>query len=498
MAVSVNAFHRTRLRQGRLPLATKLCQALGALPGACKDFAFNTFLLLFYNQVLGLPATLTSIALMLALVVDAVTDPVVGSYSDGLKTRWGRRHPLMYGAIVPLALALYLVFTPPSGLGQTGLFVWLLMTTIATRVAMTFFGLPWAALFPELSDDYAERSEVLTYRVLAGAIGGALFTWCTWSFVFAGGGRETPEHLQQEGYTLFALVLALAVVITGLASALLTHREIPFLNQPVEQRDFSVAGVFRDVLSAFTNRDFAVLFVGLLISSVITGTMAALEIYTKTYFWGLSPEDLRWFALGGMGLLLAFASIPWLQARFDKKHLLIGSMLFSLFNGITFVGLRLLDVLPANGEPLLVRILLVDSVLSVWSGSITLVMFISMVADTLDAQELSTGSRQEGVFTAAISFSTKAISGLGIFAAGLILDFAVVLPRDVAPNAVAQDVLVQYGLVAGICVPLLYLVPFWVATRYRLTRARCLEISAALEQRRAPGGAAAPVVQDAI
>jgi len=73
---------------------------------------FSTFLLFYYNQVLGVRAVLASVAIMVALVVDALTDPMVGSFSDNLRSRLGRRHPLMYAASVPLGVFLYLVFSP--------------------------------------------------------------------------------------------------------------------------------------------------------------------------------------------------------------------------------------------------------------------------------------------------------------------------------------------------------------------------------------------------
>src|SRR5690606_38229786 len=89
-------FRRERERSGRVPFRSQVFQGLGALPDTFKTFAFNTFLLLYYNQVLGLPALYVSAAMFVAVLVDAVTDPIVGSYSDRFRSRLGRRHPFMY------------------------------------------------------------------------------------------------------------------------------------------------------------------------------------------------------------------------------------------------------------------------------------------------------------------------------------------------------------------------------------------------------------------
>jgi Na+/melibiose symporter-like transporter len=110
-------------------------------------------------------------------------------------------------------------------------------------------------------------------------------------------------------------------------------------------------------------------------------------------------------------------------------------------------------------------------------------MFASMVADTLDAQELRTGQRQEGVFSAALSFSAKAVSGVGVLTAGVVLDLLIRFPRGVDPSAVATDTLLRLGLFAGIALPLCYVVPFWIMSRYRITRAAHAEIKRALEER---------------
>src|SRR5262245_54123176 len=165
---AANLYTRQRERAGRVPVSTKLYQGLGALPDTYKNFAFATFLLFFYNQVLGMPAVLASVAIAIALVLDAIADPIIGSYSDGLQTRFGRRHPLMYIAALPLGLCLFCVFMPPNGLSHTGQFVWLLVFSIGTRISMGFYLVPWNALFAEFSDDYAERSSIVTFRYLWG------------------------------------------------------------------------------------------------------------------------------------------------------------------------------------------------------------------------------------------------------------------------------------------------------------------------------------------
>src|SRR5262245_58565380 len=356
---------RARQRSGALPLSTKIYQGIGALPDSLKTWAFNTFLLLYYNQVLGLTYTLASAAIMIALIVDAVVDPLVGSFSDNLKTRLGRRHPLMYAAVVPLTLCLYLVFAPPNGLGQTGLFVWLTAFAIGSRVSMAFYLVPWSALFAEFSDDYVERSSIVTYRYLCGWIGAIIFTTTVWTFIFPTT-AEAPGQLNPAAYHVFAPVLAVCIGVAAFLTTHLTRREVPYLLQSVDGgRSFSFGQVFRDLRLAFGNRDYVALVIAVLGFSAIAGADGALEIYMQTYFWGLVSEDIRWFALSFIGSLAAFVLVTPLQRRFDKKQLLIGSLVIGLINGVLFVSLRFADVLPANHSPLLLPILIVYTIIRV-------------------------------------------------------------------------------------------------------------------------------------
>ena len=178
------SYARVTTRVGKVTTRTKFFQGIGGIPETLKQFGFNTFLLLYYNQVLGLQASWVSMALFVALAIDAVTDPIVGSYSDNFRSKLGRRHPLMYAAALPSGICLYLLFAPPVFDSKFELLAWLVFFTVGTRVSMTFFLVPWNALFAEFSDDYEERSVIVTYRLLLALVAGVIFTFVTFSFIF--------------------------------------------------------------------------------------------------------------------------------------------------------------------------------------------------------------------------------------------------------------------------------------------------------------------------
>ena len=153
-----------------LPLRVKLAYGLGSAAYGIKDNGFAYFLLLFYGTVVGLEPALAGTALLIALLVDAVSDPVVGYWSDNTRSRLGRRHPFMYASALPVALCYFLLWQPPE-LSNQGLFLYLLAFAILIRTLITFFETPSSALMPELTQDYDERTTVQAWRHFFGWAG---------------------------------------------------------------------------------------------------------------------------------------------------------------------------------------------------------------------------------------------------------------------------------------------------------------------------------------
>ena len=486
MDATKGLYQRARIRVGKVALSTKFFQAVGALPESLKDFAFSTFLLFYYNQVLGLNAFKASVAIAVALIIDAVCDPLIGSFSDGLKTRLGRRHLLMYLSAAPIGLGLYLAFSPPHGLGETALLGWLFATVVFTHVSMSLFVVPWTALYAEFSDDYAERTTIVTWRYAVGWIGSLAFIASTWRFIFASTPAYSPGQLNPHAYSLFAPLVGLAVAGAVFVTTHFTRRDVPYLLQPVNKTPrFSLKRVWRDVSSTFVNRDFLILFIGALLFAGISGTTDTLGIYVSTYFWGLAPEQLQWFSISIIGAFFAFATMGFIERLFDKKPVLMGAFALLMIDGMAVIGLRMAHALPLNGAPVLLFILVGNEVLRTYLSAVLGIMFVSMLADTIDIQELATGQRQEGVFAAALAFSGKATAGIGAIIAGFLLQQVVHWPALARPHGVDPHIVTRLGLVAGVLVPLLLIIPLSLGSRYRITRAKHLITRQQLDQRRA-------------
>ena len=194
-------------RAERVPIGWVLWHGAGRAGQSVQGFALG-FLFLYYNQVVGLSGALTGLALAVASVVDAVSDPTVGSWSDGFKSRLGRRHPFMFASILPVAGLFVLLFMPPDGLSQMGLFLWFTVTFSLMRTALTLFNLPYLALGAEVTQDYLDRTRIAAWRSMIGQGSALVVAAIAWNFVF----RSTPDNptpqLDAEPYLPFAIVSA--------------------------------------------------------------------------------------------------------------------------------------------------------------------------------------------------------------------------------------------------------------------------------------------------
>ena len=149
----------------------RLSFGFGAVANGVKNAAFSTYLLLFYNQVLGVPAAIVSGAIALTLLVDAFADPFIGRWSDMTRSRIGRRHPFIFGSALPTAAFFVLSWFPPAGLSDMQMGFWIFALAALTRMSISAFEIPTSAMAAELTDNYSERTGLFGLRYFFGYLG---------------------------------------------------------------------------------------------------------------------------------------------------------------------------------------------------------------------------------------------------------------------------------------------------------------------------------------
>lgn len=468
----------------RVPPGLKMFYAVGSAAEAVISVAFNAFNFFFYTNILGIPGTLAGLAITIALVFDAVTDPLVGAVSDRWRSKIGRRHPFMFTAPVPVMLCLFLIYSPPEGWGDFGLFAWLTGLTVVMRSAMTLYHVPHLALGAELSADFTERTRVMSINTLLGAVGGFGTAFIAYSYFFA----ATPEHanglLNQAAYPTFATYASVTGGAIMLITTIATMGVIPRLPaMPENVERFSIRSFFADMKSVLSNRNYVALLMGLVLLSAMLGTRETIGLHVNTYFWELLPEQIRYFTLFGLvAPIVGFLITARLHNRFEKRPVILYGLVGTVVFSTAPIVLRLLGWFPENDSQLLLPMLLAFVVAYVTLILIVSISAMSILADIADEHDLNTHRRQEGIFYSARSFFAKASSGLGHLLAGIALDL-IEFPVGADPGAVDPGKVVELGLVDGPIAAIPGLAALFFYARVNLSRKRHAEIQQALALR---------------
>ncbi|HWP64944.1 MAG TPA: MFS transporter [Candidatus Limnocylindria bacterium] len=453
-----------------LPRRTKVLYGIGSVAYGVKDNGFQFFLLLYYNQVLGLPEAWVGLGIMVALLVDALIDPIVGYVSDHWRSRWGRRHPFMYAAALPVAGAYWLLWSPPAGLSHPQLFAYFITIAVLVRVFITFYEIPSASLVPELTDQYDERTSILAFRFFFGWWGGLTMAVAAYAIFLQPDATHPVGVLNPAGYHHYGVAASITMLLAILISAVGTHRYIPWLRRPPERRTRGVASAFRQLVETLSNRSFVALFVAGVFAAMGVGISSALTLYVNTYFWELTSAQMSLLTLPlFLSALLAVALAPPLSMRLGKKRAAITVSVSALVLSPAPIALRLIGMFPANGTPALLPTVIAFAVVSATLFITSSILTASMVADLAEDSEVATGRRSEGVFVAANMFVQKAVSGIGIFASSLLLGL-VDFPRDAKPGQVDPDVVWRLGFVYVTLLVAVYACAIACLSLYRISR----------------------------
>ena len=474
----------------RPSLPVKLAYSLGQ---AAQNGGFDAaiaFIFFYYSAVLGLSGTLVGAALAVSLAFDAVVDPVVGSWSDNIKSSLGRRLPLMMLAVPLITISIGLLFSPPHGLGQAGLFGWLAIMSVAVRSFISLFNVPYIALGAEMTSDYAERTNVVVYRAFAGICTGVAVTAIGYSIYFAKGGLQRPG-----GYPGFGWSVALLLFVCLTLSCLGVRRYAAALPQPEQLSGSMLRRLPNELREIFANRSFRLLFISAVVIFVAIGANASLNNHAFVFVWRMKSENIQFISYAYLiGILLGVLAAPLLQKIMEKKNVVIIGFLLLIANWLVLQGSMLAGGYFPLGEAALLPMQLNSFVAGIGTGFVS-VAYPSMMADAADEHEYLFGRRREGLYFAGLGFAGKAATGLGVMVAGVALDlirFPRIVDRPVTavlPHAMQTRLVMIWGPVPAI----IAIVSLVILSSYGISRVRHRQIAAAL--RRGAGIADVPVAQ---
>jgi GPH family glycoside/pentoside/hexuronide:cation symporter len=454
----------------KLDVTAKVSYGIGSLAVGIKDAGFKSMLLIYYNQVVGLPASKVAFAIMIALVIEAVLDPVIGYVSDNWHSRLGRRHPFMYLSAIPSALTFMLLWFPPGGWEEDHLLLYLIVSAVILRSFIALYEIPSVALVSELTSDYDARTALMSYRYYFFFTGGLILSLLTFR-VFLQPDAEYPiGQLNPNGYHKYALVASAVMFVSIIVAAVGTHKYIPRLRKAPPKRRMTLWMSAKEMFETFSNKSFLMITAAGLCKSCTIGISGALNLYLFTFYWGLDSTAIAILQIDSLfSAILAAAFTKSLSKRFGKRTICMAFYLGAFLVGGTPLLLRHFGLFWENGSANLVPTLFVQGVIFSFMGMSSTILAQSMIADVVEDVERRTGRRNEGVLFSAGSLISKAISGMGVFGAGLIL-MSVNFPEKAKPSDVPPEMLDRLAMTYLPVAAALYAVGMFCLWQYQITR----------------------------
>ncbi|MDR2156177.1 MAG: MFS transporter [Clostridiales Family XIII bacterium] len=423
-----------------LPIRMKAGYAIGQMSDSIGFNVFYFFFLFFLTDFAGVPAGTAGTISLIAVTWDAVTDPVVGHISDNLRSRHGRRRPMMLAALAPYSVCTYLLFNNIGAPGGAKAFYF-------GAVAILFWScykvyvIPFFALGAELTDDFDERTSLRVWASVP-LYGAVMLTSAAppviIEFTLQGGGDGT-DAWHNVGL-IFGGAIALTVFVCHRATkgGEIVKKEAYSVGKDAgDAGDTGDAGHF--VLRLFTNlrsvlrvKPAKFLLLSVLFWSVVSSMASGGLVYlmTNVLHYSASLQSICF-------VVLSLAGIVWLpainfgSARFDKRRVYFLTLLFSAACLISFNFIRFPT--PA--------FLIVFLVLFEMGNSAFWTLYYSMMYDISELDEFISGKRREGTIAALMSFSQKLGSAFALWLMGFVLDLggyngSAALQPDTALNAI--------------------------------------------------------------
>ncbi len=418
------------------------------------------WLLFFYTDVYGISAAAAGTIMLIARFWDMAIDPVIGIVSDRTNTRWGKFRPYILFGAIPYAVLAILTFTTPN-FGEVGKIVYAGATYVLLMTAYAFINLPYSALGAVMTDDTYERAGLNTYRFIAGFGGQFIVTGLALTLAEFFGGGDKAQGFQ---YTVF-LFAGLSLIFFFITFKTTKERVQP----PKEQ----VNSLKEDVKNLFQNKAWIILALVGIISFIMFAMQNAAIAYYFKYYLG-RESNVQWFnVIGTVALIVALPLSKPLAKRFGNKNVFIGSSLISgaFFILIYIAGVN--DLITIYVFNILAKMAYAPAVPLLWT----------MIADSADYGEWTTGRRATGLYFSAAVFAQKAGWGIGAAIAGWILAVSGFIPNVLQNDTAITGIKLLVSVIPGV----LYMSCALFMIFYKIDAKTTTQMKIDLEARRGAG-----------
>ncbi len=471
------ATHHTTAPEDRIPFLLKVVYGLGAFVNNMLAAAIGGMMIVL-NLGLGMSPALVGLLGALPRLLDAITDPLMGYISDNTRSRWGRRRPYMFVGAIAVGIIFAMLWQLPEGKSESFYFTYFLVGSLIFFVAYTIYATPWVALGYELTPDYHERTRLMGVQNFIGSIAymvSPYFLAIMYLPIFG-------DVVSGASY-LAMIIGAVAIGLGVLPAIFLSERFKDVASSENEKSKGSVGDVIMDFLRGFGTTLKFKPFLKLCIATFLVFNgfilIAAFQPYVIIYYVMGGNQEMGSVFFGHAGLLqgisalFAISIVTYMATKIGKRRA------FYVSTGISIVGYTLKWFVYTPDNPWMV---LVPAPLMAFGLAGLFTLMGSMVCDVVDADELETHERREGMYGSIFWWVVKLGQSVAIFGGGLLLvwtGFDVELGSNQTPEAIRLMRLCD-AFIPAIASAL----AIWAVATYPISEEKAHEIRRQLEARR--------------
>jgi GPH family glycoside/pentoside/hexuronide:cation symporter len=409
------------LRNEKLGLKTHICYGVSQFGLNCGMTAFGINALFFYSTILKFDTALFGIIMLAGQVWDAISDPLMGHFSDNTTWQRGRRRPFFLLGSIPLGIAFFLIFSPPLMTSSTVIFIYLFIVTLVMFTARTVFETPYLALAPELTLDYDERTKLSGYKQFFGTLGDAQGAILPLLLVSAFHDQRQPAHFA------YGLIACATIIVLSALTRWGTF-EKPNMARKAQ---VSIKESFKAVAK---NRPYLIFIFSSTTAQMSNNIVTYLVLFITKYWFLNEALATRFFAVFFIGAVCAVPIWVRLSNSIGKKWTYIVIL--------TGYGVLLSSILLFSQEA---HIAVTFVMFTAGMFNVGLWILAGTIApDIIEWDEYHTGKRREGVYAGVWTFVYKAGIGLALMFVGFalkVIDFDPELPAQTAQTLLGLRVL---------------------------------------------------------
>jgi len=481
-----SAKHHQTAPEDRIPFVQKLIYGLGAFVNNILAAAIGGMIIVL-NLGLGMNPALVGLLGALPRLTDAITDPLMGYISDNTRWKWGRRRPYIFVGAIAVGIIYALLWQLPADKSESFYFWYFLTGSLIFYLGYTVFATPWVALGYELTPDYHERTRLMGVQNF---IGNIAYMISPYFLAIMYSKRLFVDVV--EGAANLAVIIGVAVAVIGILPALFLRERFKEVAaaEADEQKQQSGGGMLEVIMGFLRGFGMTLKFKPFLKLCAATFLVfngfiliASFQSYVIIYYVFSGDAAAGADFVGHSGLLQAVSAlavivlVTWLATKIGKRRA------FFVSTGVSMVGFALKWFCYTPDNPWL---LLIPAPLMAFGLAGLFTLMPSMICDVVDADELNTHERREGMYGSIFWWVVKLGQAVAIAGGGILLNAT---GFDVALGGGQAEQTITYMRLFDAFVPCIASgIAIWAIASFSITEDKAYEIRQQLEQRR--GGVA--------